>query len=351
MNQFYRALHMPPARLFKKLTGSREIYTIAVRPRDPENPLPALGQGAYTPLPYDPNTWYADPLLCTWQGRQVLFCEAFDRAAERGAIAVTEVAPNGFPAPPRVVLREDYHLSFPMTFAWNGRLYMIPESGANHSLNLYVCRAFPDDWALAASFPVGCELCDTIVWAQTPEAVTLLASETRPENQLYSRWRRFTLSAGEAGFDLAPDDAFNCEYQTFSLASRNAGPLFDWGGQTVHPAQVSTSVDYGVYLQFLVCQPGKTGARPLCAAEPARVTIEGLDPRDFIGIHTYCCDDALEILDVRYLRKDPAAPVPARQEKFRFALPRPAAAPAGAANAAAPLPSPEKPSAPADRKE
>ena len=32
MNQLYRALHMPPARLVKKLAGWKEIYTIALRP-------------------------------------------------------------------------------------------------------------------------------------------------------------------------------------------------------------------------------------------------------------------------------------------------------------------------------
>lgn len=66
MNQIYRALHMPPKRLIKKLSGQKEIYTIAVR-RAPKgegcDPLPALGEEPYTPLPYTPGTWYADPLL------------------------------------------------------------------------------------------------------------------------------------------------------------------------------------------------------------------------------------------------------------------------------------------------
>ena len=52
MNQIYRALHMPPKRLIKKLSGQKEIYTIAVR-RAPKgegcDPLPALGEEPYTP--------------------------------------------------------------------------------------------------------------------------------------------------------------------------------------------------------------------------------------------------------------------------------------------------------------
>ena len=52
MNQLYRALHMPPARLAKKLAGWKEVYTIAVRPVPAEpghEPLPALGGGGLYP--------------------------------------------------------------------------------------------------------------------------------------------------------------------------------------------------------------------------------------------------------------------------------------------------------------
>ena len=52
MNQLYRALHMPPQRLLKKLTGHKEIYTIAVRPAPVAEGcdlLPALGAGAFLP--------------------------------------------------------------------------------------------------------------------------------------------------------------------------------------------------------------------------------------------------------------------------------------------------------------
>ena len=313
MNQLYRALHMPPDRLLKKLTGYKEIYTVAVRRRNPENSLPALGEGTYTPLPYDPHTWYADPLLYTCQNRRALFCEAFDRAAGKGALAVFDFDAGGLPVNPRVIITEDYHLSFPTVFAWGGALYMAPESGANHSLNLYLCDEFPDRWRRVAVLDVGCELCDTIVLSVTPDEVVLLGSETRPENQLYTRYRRYTLrrrtpEEGE-GFVLTPDDPFNCKHVGFDLASRNAGPMLPWLGQTLHPTQVSTKVDYGVYLQFLTGEPG--GAEhPLCAAEPARVRITGLETADLVGIHTYCCDDELEIIDARYLHKDEEGAAP-----------------------------------------
>ena len=74
MNQFYRALHMPPKRLLRKVMGEKEVYTIAVRPRptaEGTEPLPALGAGPYTMLPGREGWWFADPLLCHRGGRAI----------------------------------------------------------------------------------------------------------------------------------------------------------------------------------------------------------------------------------------------------------------------------------------
>ena len=92
MNQFYRALHMPPKRLLRKVMGEKEIYTIAVRPRptaEGTEPLPALEGGPYTLLPGREGWWFADPLLYHRRGKRWLFAEAMDlstgglRAARR----------------------------------------------------------------------------------------------------------------------------------------------------------------------------------------------------------------------------------------------------------------------------
>ena len=78
MNQLYRALHIPPKRLLRKLSGEKEIYTIAVRPvpkAEGTDPLPALGGTPYTMLPARPGFWYADPLLYHRDGRRDLHDE------------------------------------------------------------------------------------------------------------------------------------------------------------------------------------------------------------------------------------------------------------------------------------
>ena len=324
MNQFYRALHMPPKRLLRKVMGEKEIYTIAVRPRptaEGTEPLPALEGGPYTLLPGREGWWFADPLLYHRRGKRWLFAEAMDLSTGKGRLEVCELHDDGTADGWRVALEEDFHLSFPMVFDWNGEVWMIPETGSDHSLRLYRCKTFPTQWELVQRFPTDEELCDTILLDRRAEALTLLCSETRPDNQLYVRYRRYTLRhavqeaaavplpaedtlpAAPGPFELLPDEAYDLQHRDFDLVSRNAGPFFLLGEQIIHPTQVSTTVDYGVYLQFLA-RRGSSEV-PLCAATPQNVEITGLASADIIGIHTYCRDDVLEIIDARYLTRLP----------------------------------------------
>lgn len=332
MNQFYRALHMPPKRLLRKVMGEKEVYTIAVRPRptaEGTEPLPALGAGPYMMLPGREGWWFADPLLCHRGGKRWLFAEAMDLSTGKGRLEVCELHDDGSIDGWRVALEEDFHLSFPMVFDWNGEVWMIPETGHDHSLRLYRCRVFPTKWELVQRFATDEELCDAILVDRRAESLTILCSETKPDNQLYVRYRRYTLchavqetaalplaeadtlpAAAPAGpFELLPDETYNLQHRDFDFVSRNAGPLFVLGEQVIHPTQVSTSVDYGVYLQFLA-RRGSSEV-PLCAATPQNVEITGLNAADVIGVHTYCRDDVLEVIDARYLTR---IPKPAKPE-------------------------------------
>ena len=332
MNQFYRALHMPPKRLLRKVMGEKEVYTIAVRPRptaEGTEPLPALGAGPYTMLPGREGWWFADPLLCHRGGKRWLFAEAMDLSTGKGRLEVCELHDDGSIDGWRVALEEDFHLSFPMVFDWNGEVWMIPETGHDHSLRLYRCRVFPTKWELVQRFATDEELCDAILVDRRAEALTILCSETKPDNQLYVRYRRYTLchavqetaalplaeadtlpAAAPAGpFELLPDETYNLQHRDFDFVSRNAGPRVVLGEQVIHPTQVSTSVDYGVYLQFLA-RRGSSEV-PLCAATPQNVEITGLNAADVIGVHTYCQDDVLEVIDARYLTR---IPKPAKPE-------------------------------------
>ncbi|MEB2844605.1 hypothetical protein GAO09_03220 [Rhizobiales bacterium RZME27] len=97
-------------------------------------------------LPDDGNRFYADPFAFDHKGRSYLFVEEFPYALGRGIISVTELKPDGSFDPPRRVLEEPHHLSYPNVFQHEGSIFMIPESGGANEVVLYRAEEFPDRW-------------------------------------------------------------------------------------------------------------------------------------------------------------------------------------------------------------
>jgi hypothetical protein len=130
----------PGSRPFYWQTGYRRIDGPGVAESGKLDGMP------FTLLPDDGQRFYADPFAFEYQGRSYLFLEEFPYALGRGIISVTELKPDGTFGPPRPVLQEPHHLSYPNVFEYQGAVFMLPESGGANELVLYRAERFPDIW-------------------------------------------------------------------------------------------------------------------------------------------------------------------------------------------------------------
>ncbi|MEZ5659778.1 MAG: hypothetical protein R3E83_14950 [Burkholderiaceae bacterium] len=90
----------------------------------------------------------ADPFLLEHEGRRILFGEAMNPRTERGYIVACELPDQG---PARLLgtaLEEEFHLSFPYPFTYQGKLYMCPETHESGQIRVYACEEFPLRWRL-----------------------------------------------------------------------------------------------------------------------------------------------------------------------------------------------------------
>ncbi|MEH7226820.1 hypothetical protein V7112_23775, partial [Bacillus sp. JJ1566] len=55
----------------------------------------------------------------------------------------------------KVVLKEEFHLSYPYVFEFNGEFYMIPETCEENKILLYKAKNFPYEWTLASELVTG----------------------------------------------------------------------------------------------------------------------------------------------------------------------------------------------------
>ena len=133
--------------LFRKLL-IRDKWVIAIRNRRTTGTF--LDAEGYCIIRPPRDRYWADPFLYEYGGRQFLFVEEFLYRAARGTIGVCELSPEGNPGPMLEALVRPYHLSYPQVFSWNGDVWMLPETSANGTIELYRCVKFPGEWMLEA---------------------------------------------------------------------------------------------------------------------------------------------------------------------------------------------------------
>ncbi|WP_241569890.1 glucosamine inositolphosphorylceramide transferase family protein [Rosenbergiella collisarenosi] len=108
-----------------------------------------------------PITWVeADDSLCfiadpfgLWQGGLLyLFVEAYDYRTRRGYIVAYVLDAELNILEHRPVLREEWHLSYPVVFEADGEIWMLPEAYKSGRLTLYRAIEFPWRWQAVPEF-------------------------------------------------------------------------------------------------------------------------------------------------------------------------------------------------------
>lgn len=304
MGELQRYWQMGPIRLLKKIVCFEEIYTIAYRRRDGHTLLDS-DLLAFDRIPYDDTFWYADPILTTYRGEEVLLMESFDMRTQLGSIACARFGEDGRLSAPQVIIQEPYHMSFPMVFFWQDALYMIPETCGNRSLNLYRCLGEITEWSLVKSFPVKERLVDTVVIACHEDCVELICSALQDGDAFNNKWQKFRIVREEEDYRLEADEIFNAG-EDYDYGHRMAGSLIVEGDRVILPTQESTEVDYGAYL-YLNDFSGRdiTDLLVLKKVTVDNIVLPDVAQKEQIGVHSYGLSSNYEVVDMRYFRFSP----------------------------------------------
>lgn len=104
---------------------------------------------------------FADCFYVEDQGRHFIFFEEVDDQHPVGFLSVLEVFKNGSYTEPQTILKLDYHLSYPCVFKVENDWYMIPETSANKTVELWKCTDFPTQWEKHSNLLKRIEAVDT----------------------------------------------------------------------------------------------------------------------------------------------------------------------------------------------
>ncbi|TPK97857.1 formyl transferase [Mesorhizobium sp. B2-4-14] len=121
-------------------TDGRDLFELGAHPAS-----------GWRVLPDDGSRFYADPFPILYQGQVTLFVEDYIHRLCKAIISAVPFGPAGPIGRPEPVLDLPYHLSYPFVFERDGEVWMVPESCANRTVDLYRATAFPGGWVKEAT--------------------------------------------------------------------------------------------------------------------------------------------------------------------------------------------------------
>jgi len=240
---------------------------------------------------------YADPHVVCREGQYFIFFEAIPPAGKQGHIEVVTIDEAGNCTEPKKVLERPYHLAYPMVIEWNDDYYMIPDSGANRTVDLYRCDEFPLKWSFHKRLMDNISGVDPTLFEYNGKWWMFLGVKEHAgasfSDELFLYYADDPLSDNWTMHPASP-------IVSDARKSRPAGKVLEYRGELYRLSQnCSRGYGYGVNLHKIVT---------LNETEYVEEDFQSLEPRwarQITGLHTLAHAGNLTVID-------------ARVRKFRF---------------------------------
>ena len=229
--------------------------------------------------------WAADPFIYEYAGEHYLFVEQYNIKENRAGIGYFHFE-NGVPVYKGLIITQPYHMSYPCVFEFAGVHYMIPESSANGTIDLYKAKRFPDKWVHEKTLLSGVKYVDSTVYRKQNE-YTLL-SYTKRNNA----WQLVIFDLDMEKRELVQQSSVEFSRNT----GRPAGLFFKQNGKIIRPSQ-DCSERYGksLLLNEVLDDNSKTySEREFGKLQSNDISI----PVKHERIHTINSDSKYEVVDV-----------------------------------------------------
>jgi hypothetical protein len=229
---------------------------------------------------------WADPFVFEHDGKYWAFFEDYSYQEKRAGIACAEMSPHGGFGPPMLCLDHPrHHFSYPHIFRTKDHIFMIPESYDSHSVDLYRCQQFPQQWVREATLLEG-KFVDSTIWEH--EGLWWLATTSADPGPGAGCLLLFYSDALTGDWHFHPDNPISTDIRR----NRGAGRVFHSQNRLIRPSQ-SGSPTYGYSFAFneiTELSKERYAERPLHSITPEHW-------KGLTGVHTYNRAGNVELID------------------------------------------------------
>ncbi len=233
--------------------------------------------------------FWADPCVVKEDGKYHVFLEEFEYRKRRGVISHMVIDDSGKWRSPVVVLDKSYHLSHPFVFRCDGDYYMIPETEANRTIELYRCARFPDRWELATILMSDISAVDTVMLHR--DGIWWLfanVSECKGVSSLDELFLYYSSDLHSGQWTPHPLNPVVSDVKS----ARPAGPIFTFDGRLYRPSQNNLHrYGYGMTINR-IDRLTETAYEETCVDE-----ILPQWDKDIVATHSFSWDERMTVID------------------------------------------------------
>ena len=240
----------------------------------------------WTFLPDDHRRFYADPFPFVHEGALWVFVEEYPFSTGMGIISAYRIDEHGqMVEGPVPVLETDVHVSYPLVFAHDGRIWMLPETSDAGELRLYFCETFPHRWRLH-SVLLDRPVSDATLFHDGTR-FWIMATDTTPPASSWDALLLFHAERLEGPWTPHPDNPVLVD----CASARPGGRVWQENGRWLRPAQVC---EHGYGTAVVVCEMEQFHPdRPFSQHEVCRIR----NIRGGNSVHTYNSAAGFEFMD------------------------------------------------------
>ncbi len=240
--------------------------------------------------------FWADPFIIHLDNIYYIFIEEFLYSENKGHISFFTIDESGVFSKPEIILKKSYHLSYPFIFQYDNEFFMIPETSANNSIELYRCKNFPTEWVFEKNIMQNVAGIDSTIFFKNNKwwLFTNLI-----ENNGASSWDELFLFYSDS--PLSDNWIPHRKNPIISdvRSARSAGNFFKKNNSIIRPSQ-NSSKNYGYGLVF-------NEIENIDEETYDELIIQNILPdwnKLITGIHTFNHVNGLTIIDGKIKRKN-----------------------------------------------
>ena len=201
---------------------------------------------------------------------------------------------------PRAVITKDTHLSYPMVISYKGNYYMLPETSATKSIDIYIMKDSPYQWEEYYSIRLNEEIVD-VSYVIDDHGILLLAGVLDSENPIFVKRQIIKIN----DLDNVQKLNYKISYtdKEGALNKRNGGAFLKKGKGLYRVVQESTIEMYGLAITLnKVHELSDENIDEECIIRKDVKNID-IDLKKLFykktGVHTYgACIGGFEVIDM-----------------------------------------------------